>query len=296
MVRYQEPDGKSHGVIHLKIRRDLNMLVPKISVIMPVYNSEAYIRYAIESILNQTFSDFEFIIIDGASKDKSYEITQKYAQNDGRIVSLKTDENIGLIETLNMAIRIARGKYIARMDADDISLLDRLSKQFEYMEKNPEIGISGGTMQIVDMNGRVIGQRSYHLKDEEIRKNIFRHSPFSHPLIIIRKSVLDKAGFYDPEYNDAEDYELYFRIGKYAKFGNLVDILLKYRVHKNSVTISKIKKMEARTLEIRKKYSNGNGYSMTLFDEACNLVIHGSKYFVPYKIKIWIFNFIRNDK
>jgi len=261
---------------------------------MPVYNAEVYLQEAIESILNQTFKDFEFIIIDGYSTDNSYEIIKKYAKIDGRIVAIRTDENLKLIETLNMAIRIAKGKYIARMDADDISLSNRLQKQFDYMENNSEIGISGGTMQIIDTKGKVIGKRKYHLNDEHIRKNIFLYSPFSHPLIIIRKEILDKTGCYDPEYSHAEDYELYFRIGKYAKFGNLEDILLKYRVHKKSVTISKIQKMEAMTLKIRKKYSTGYGYSMTLYDKIYNMIIRMT-YFIPYKIKIWIFNFIRDE-
>lgn len=272
----------------------MSVETPKISVLMPVYNAEAYLQESIESILDQTFTDFEFIIIDGCSTDKSYEIIKQYETKDCRIVAIRTCENLKLIETLNLGIKIAKGKYIARMDADDISLSNRLRKQFDYMESNHGIGISGGTMQIVDKKGAVIGQRRYHLKDEEIRKNIFRYSPFSHPLIIIRRSVLDKAGFYDPKYNDAEDYELYFRIGRHSKFGNLADILIKYRVHEKSVTISKIQKMEARTLEIRRKYSNGHGYSMTLFDKLYNLVIHATKYFVPYKIKLRLFNFIRN--
>lgn len=273
---------------------DQNYKSPKISVVMPVYNAQAYLQEAIESILNQTFTYFEIIIVDGSSTDKSYEIIQKYAKADIRIVAIKTEKNLGLIKTLNMAIGIAKGKYIARMDADDISLPDRLIKQFDYMENNPEIGISGGTMQIIDNKGKSIGVRKYHLNDEQIRKNIFRYSPFSHPLIIIRRAILDKSGFYDQNYNHAEDYELYFRIGEYSKFGNLDATLLKYRVHNNSITISKIQKMEAMTLEIREKYSNGYGYSMTLFDKIYNIVIRMT-YFVPYKVKLQIFNLIRNE-
>jgi len=270
--------------------------IPAISVIMPVYNAEAYLHEAIESILNQTFADFEFIIIDDCSTDESYEIIKKYAKLDRRIVVLRNYENLKLSKTLNKAIKISKGKYVARMDADDISMPDRLKKQFDYMENNSEIGISGGTMQIIDFEGKVTGKRKYHMKDKDIRKNIFRYSPFSHPLIIIRKAVLSKAGFYNQDYNPAEDYEFYFRVGKYAKFGNLEDFLLKYRVHKNSMTISKIQKMEAMTLEIRKKYSHCHGYPMTLFDKMINSAITVSKYFVHYKIKIWLFNVMRNDK
>ncbi|HXK49687.1 MAG TPA: glycosyltransferase family 2 protein, partial [Clostridiales bacterium] len=116
-------------------------ITPAISVIMSVYNSEQYLQESIDSILDQTFNDFEFIITDDCSTDGSFEIIKSYAMLDKRIKYFRNSENIGLTKSLNLMLDIAKGKYIARMDSDDISMPDRFSKQFDFMENNPEIGV-----------------------------------------------------------------------------------------------------------------------------------------------------------
>lgn len=263
---------------------------------MPVYNAERYIAEAIESILNQTFKDFEFIIIDDFSTDNTWEIIQEYAKKDKRIIPLRNKENLKLSKTLNKGIAITKGKYIARMDADDISVEDRLQKQFDYMEKKSDVGIVGGTMEIRDLNNRIIGKRRYNLTDEQIRKKIYRYSPFCHPLVMIRKSVLNQIGGYDERWNPAEDYELYFRIGKCSKFANLDDILLIYRMVPKSMTIGSAKKMDLKTIKIRKKYSNEDPYKMSLFDRVYTFLQCLAIYIVPKKCKIWLFHFLRDSK
>lgn len=268
---------------------------PKISVLMPAYNTEKYIAEAIESILNQTFKDFEFIIIDDCSIDRTWEIIQEYASKDDRIVALRNKKNLKLSGTLNKGIKIARGDYIARMDADDISFPNRLEKQLDFMEKHPEIGISGATMEIINEASSIIGKRKYHLTDSEIRKHIFKYSPFSHPLVIIRRSVLQKVGYYDPKYNPAEDYELYFRIGRCSKFGNLPDILLLYRIMPKSMTTGSTKKMELKTLAIRDRAVKEYGYKMTITDKLYWILQYFSVFIIPAPIKIWLFNQLRNS-
>jgi len=268
---------------------------PKISVLMPAYNAEKYIAEAIKSILNQTFKNFEFIIIDDCSTDGTHSIIQKYAEKDNRIIVLRNEKNFKLSRTLNEGIKIAKADYIVRMDADDISIVNRLWRQIDYMERNSEIGISGGTMQIINKNGTIVGGRKYHLIDSEIRKYIFRYSPFSHPSIIIRKSILRKVGYYDSEYNPAEDYELYFRVGQYSKFGNLPDVLLKYRIIPKSMTTGLTKKMELKTLKIRKKAVKEYGYRMSLIDKIYWVLQYLSIFIFPPKIKIWLFNKLRNN-
>ena len=268
---------------------------PKISVLMPAYNAEKYIAEAIESILNQTFKDFEFIIIDDCSTDGTYSIIQRYAKRDDRMIVLKNEKNLKICETLNKGIEIAKGKYIARMDADDWSYPDRLEKQFKFMEENPEIGISGGTMEVCDEKMKVLNQRKYNLSDEEIRKKIFRYSPFSHPLVIIKKDILDKASFYDHDLVYAEDYDLYFRIGNFSKFGNLKDVILKYRMLENNSTSEKLKEMELKTLKIRKKAVKEYGYRMSLIDKIYWVLQYLSIFIFPPKIKIWLFNKLRNN-
>ena len=268
---------------------------PKISVLMPVYNTEKYIAEAIESILSQTFKDFEFIIVDDCSTDKTLEIIQKYAKIDNRIIALRNEKNLKICKALNKGIEIAKGKYIARMDADDWSYSDRLEKQFKFMEENSEIGISGGTMKVCDEKLKVLNQRRYNLSDKEIRKKLFRYSPFSHPLVIIRKNILDKAGFYNPDLVYAEDYDLYFRIGKFSKFGNLKDVILKYRMLENNSTSEKLKEMELKTLEIRKKAVKEYGYKMGLIDKLYSIGQYLSIFIIPSKMKIWMFNKLRNN-
>jgi glycosyltransferase involved in cell wall biosynthesis len=272
--------------------------VPKISVLMPAYNAEKYIGEAIESILNQTFRDFEFIIVDDYSTDRTWEIIQKYAKKDERIVPMKNDKNLRISRTLNKGLNLAKGKYIARMDADDWSYPDRFQKQFNFMEANPEIGISGGTMEVCDKKLVRIKKsyRKYNLTDKEIRKKIFRYSPFCHPLVMFRAEVLKKYNFYyGPALAIAEDYDLYFKIGMVSKFGNLEDILAKYRIVDDGTSVSKSRIQERLTLYIRIKAVFEYGYRMSFNDKLYFLGQFLSMFMIPQKFKIDLFNFFRND-
>lgn len=275
--------------------KKMSVRSPKISVIMPVYNAEEYLREAIESILNQTFTDFEFIIVDDASTDNSCKIIEEYSKKYERILVIKNANNFGIAETRTRGTKFAKGKYIGVADADDISIPTRLEKQYNYLEKHEDCGVVGGFIELFNSdNGKRIGVRKYNEDDANLRKKIFLYCPVAQPVCMIRKEVFDNIGYYDPKYPPVEDLDLWFRIGMKYKFANIQEILLKYRVHKRSSTILKIQTMEDITLELRKKYSHGYGYSMTLFDRIYNLMIPMTKYIVPYKFKIWIFNLIRN--
>lgn len=276
-------------------REEIIKELTKVSVVMPVYNAEAYLKDAIESILNQTFTDFEFIIVDDASTDNSYKIIEEYSKKDIRIVVLVNEKNLGIAETRTKGTKYAKGKYIAVADADDISISTRLEKQYNYLEKINDCGVVGGFIELFDSDtDRILGVRKYYEDDANLRKRLFLYCPVAQPVCMIRREVFDTLGYYDPKYPPAEDLDLWFRIGTKYKFANIQEILVKYRVHENSATISKIQTMEAMTLEIRKKYSHGYGYSMTLFDKIYNYSIQITK-FVPYKIKIWAFNFLRDE-
>ncbi|ABE53092.1 glycosyltransferase family 2 protein [Methanococcoides burtonii] len=267
----------------------------KISVVMPAYNAEAYLKDSIESILDQTYTDFEFIIVDDASTDNSHEIIEEYSKKDKRIVVLRNEINLGIAETRTKGTKYSKGKYIAVSDADDISILTRLEKQYNYLEEHKDCGVVGGFIELFDSDtSKIIGVRKYYEDDANLRKRLFLYCPVAQPVCMMRKEVFETLGYYDPKYPPAEDLDLWFRIGTKYKFANIQEILLKYRVHKKSATISTTKKMEAMTLKIRKKYSHGYGYSMTLFDKVYNLSIRTTK-FVPYNIKIWVFNFIRDE-
>lgn len=265
---------------------------PLISVIIPAYNAEKYISEAITSILNQTFRYFELIAIDDCSTDNTFRIIKHFSGQDSRVVAVSNTKNLKLAKTLNLGISMARGKYIARMDADDWSFPDRLEKQFTFLEKHRNVGILGGSMVVCDQSLNPTTQRQYQLTNRSIRKRLFFYSPFSHPTIMIRKSILDKSGNYDPDFNPAEDYELYFRIGQVSKFANLQQVLLKYRVVPHSMTTGGTKKMELMTLNIRKRYFNA--YKATISERIFCLIQYFSVYIIPYSIKSKIFYLTRS--
>ena len=206
-----------------------------ISVVMSVYNAEKYLKESIESILNQTFKNFEFIIINDGSTDRSLEIIENYAKKDDRIVVISR-ENRGLITSLNEGIEKAKGKYIVRMDADDISLPNRCKKQIEFMEKNSDIAISGSAA-IVFRDDKESLWRVY--EDEKmIKAELLFSSPFIHPSVIMRRDLICKYNLlYDKSYIHAEDLELWNRMSRYGlKMANINKPLLKYRDTPNSVT------------------------------------------------------------
>jgi glycosyltransferase involved in cell wall biosynthesis len=212
--------------------------MPKVTVLMPVYNGEKYLREAIDSILNQTFTNFEFLIIDDGSTDKSLKIINSY--QDHRIRLVQNFTNKGIAHSLNSGIDIARGEYIARMDCDDISLSERLEKQINYLEKNLEIGILGTPCILftnIDKNDRLY---PVPITDLEIRWTILLSNPFAHPSIVMRHSILSKNKLKyntDINANFVEDYELWIRFLQYTKGENLKEPLLKYRLE-NGVTNS----------------------------------------------------------
>lgn len=266
---------------------------PLVSIIMPAWNAEKFISHAIESMLNQTLNDFEFIIIDDFSTDGTKKIIKEYQKQDSRIKIISNKSNVKLAKSLNIGIQSAKGKYIARMDADDDSLPERLELQVNYMNAHPEVGIVGGSMNIIDVNGRKIGTREYPLDDQAIRTKLFRFSPFSHPLVMMQKEALTHVGLYDPAWNPAEDYELYFRIGNKYKFGNLKDYLLNYRILSSSMTSTSILKMEKRTLEIRDLYKKSTKYKYTISDKIYRTLEQISTYILPSRIRVRLFMLLR---
>ncbi|MCP8319033.1 MAG: glycosyltransferase, partial [Candidatus Methylarchaceae archaeon HK01B] len=142
------------------------MKSPKITILMSVYNGEKYLREAIDSILNQTFKDFEFLIINDGSTDRTVEILRSY--HDSRIKIITNEKNMGLTKSLNKGLKIARSEYVARMDADDISYPRRLEVQYEYMKKNPDVGIVGSWNDVIDDKGNTIDYRKHSLSSEDI--------------------------------------------------------------------------------------------------------------------------------
>jgi len=200
---------------------------PQVSVLMPVYNSEKYIREAIESMLNQIYTDFEFIIILDPSIDNSQAIIESYA--DPRIVLINNTERLGLPRSLNHGLAISRGEFVARMDADDISLPERLEKQVAFMNMHSEIGVCGTWIKYFGEKNLVL---AFPADDATIRCKLLFENNIAHPSVIIRRSIIVENNlFYNPAFTEVEDYEFWRRCSSYLSFANLGEILLLYRLH-----------------------------------------------------------------
>jgi glycosyltransferase involved in cell wall biosynthesis len=211
--------------------------MPKVSVILPVYNGARFIAKAITSILDQTFRNFEFIIIDDGSTDKTVSIINSFRDN--RIILLRNSTNLGIVESLNKGIRHAQGDYVCRMDADDISMESRFDQQVKYLENNQNIAVVGSQIILIDECDLEIGKIKYPITSQEIRRSIFIHNPFAHGATMIRARVLSECGLYDQRYLHNEDYDLWLRIGTKYRLANLSVPLLKRRIHISSITMKK---------------------------------------------------------
>lgn len=204
----------------------MNAVFPLVSVIMPVYNAAPYLREAIDSILNQTFTDFELLAIDDGSTDNSRNIISEYT--DSRIRLIVNDKNLKIVKTLNKGIALSRGKYIARMDSDDISVLDRLEKQVKYMELHPDVDICGSNFRVFGTFGEELA--CYPSDDVSIRKAMIKSCSFCHPSVIMRKASLVRYNLkYDEQFLYAEDYDLWSKGILYLKYHNIDEVLLNYR-------------------------------------------------------------------
>lgn len=210
-----------------------------ISVIMSIYSEKVeWIRESIDSILNQTFSDFEFIVInDNPKREDNKKILSGYAQKDNRIVILTNEENIGLTKSLNKGLDIAKGIYVARMDADDISLPTRFQKQVDFLENNSEYIVCGTNISYFGEKKKFTYSDWIKYENDEIKASLMFNSCFAHPTVMIRKSVLDQNNIrYDEIYKQAQDYRLWEILSDYGKYFNLEEKLLKYRISKNQVS------------------------------------------------------------
>jgi len=225
---------------------------PLVSVLLSVCNGEKYLAEAIDSILSQAYQNFEFIIIDDGSTDDTLKIINSYG--DERII-LISRENRGLVASLNEGIQKARGKYIARMDADDISMPARLEEQVKVMEQDDTLGVCGTSVIGFGSDQK---ERLWILTsdDQSLKAELLFSSCFSHPTVMMRKELLAAHSLlYDERFKHAEDFELWTRIAKYTKFANLKTPLLKYRVLEDSITREADRDMEKRYKVIKAIYS-----------------------------------------
>lgn len=265
---------------------------PKVTVLMPVYNAEKYVGEAIQSILNQTFTDFEFLIINDGSTDSSLDIILSYT--DSRIKVFNSNLNYGHVYHLNCGIEIAKGEYIARMDADDISLLNRLEKQVAFMDENPDIGVCGTWYEIIGGQDSV----KHSIDDVNIRLDLLTHSALGHPTVILRTQILIQFNLrYDPLWVPAEDYWFWIELSRHCKLANLPHILLQYRTHHAQISSrcrhdqrQKVELIRNRQIEIllnRKLTAEEKNYHRLLLQEQeINDIDIDIDYFV--NLKFWV--------
>lgn len=213
------------------------MSTPRVSVVMSVWNGELFLREAVESILEQTFRDFEFIVIDDGSSDRSASILESYRISDSR-VRVYHQQNSGLVESLNRGCRLASGKYIARMDADDVAISNRLLWQVEFMESNPHVGVLGGAVQFINADGRCLNTCILPVGNKEIKSALLSNCVIVHPTVLIRKDVFLSVGGYRRCVVDAEDYDLWLRIAESWQVANLEKTVLRRRHHANQLSVS----------------------------------------------------------
>lgn len=201
-----------------------------ISVVMPVYNAAPFLKEAVDSLLMQSFLDFELIVVEDASTDHSLEILDTY--RDSRILVLKNEVNRGNYPSRNIGMSVAKGKYICVMDADDIALPHRLAVQFQFMETHPEILACGSAYQVIGSNEMYRSVQNY----ESIQEALLLDNCFLHPSLCFRTSVLKKIGMYNEDYIYASDYDFLCKMALVGPIVNLPDILMKYRWHNGQIT------------------------------------------------------------
>lgn len=218
---------------------NLTQKPPLISVIMSVYNNDRFLKIAIDSILSQTFRDFEFLIVDDGSTDRSPQILQSCAAKDDRIRIIR-QANQGVTRSLNTLIQKAKGEFLARMDADDISCPTRFAQQVQFLQQHPEVVCVGGCYDFIDEAGRVLMHHQTATTDAEIQQlALTGNTPINHPSAMMRRSAVVLVGGYDPSFKSAQDLDLWLKLGEVGKLANLPETVLLYRQHAQSASEQK---------------------------------------------------------
>lgn len=255
---------------------------PKVSVIMSVYNGSNFLDQAIDHVLKQTFSDFEFIIVDDKSTDNSPETITAWMIKDSRIKIIKNDQNIGLTKSLNNAIRESGGEYIARIDVDDICYPERIANQVAFLDVHQGYALVGSWAEIIDYKNNILRVVKYPTECVDLKKDLIKYNPFFHSSIMIRKSVLDDVGLYNENFKFAQDYELYFRIAKKYDLANLPLILIRYRESIDSVTSRKNRKQISLVIKAKLKALGDKQYPKWCY---IYLIKDCLAWLIPIKIK-----------
>ncbi len=269
---------------------------PLISIVMSAYNVEEYISQAIESILCQTFKDFELIIIDDHSTDNTLGIIKDFVKKDPRIKIVNNRKNLKIAASLNKGIKLSKSEIIARMDPDDIAHPDRLRRQFNFLRNNPNIAVVGSNILVINPEGKLISKREYPTTSKELKKVMFKYSPFAHPVIMFRKKVFDEFGGYDMKTVPCEDIALWFKIGSKYEFASIKKPLLKYRLIKTSGSHSNLKRLELIGLKLKINSVLKYNYRFSVGDIVYNFLEYSSLIFMSDRFRIWFYEQLRRRR
>ncbi|MFA6005779.1 MAG: glycosyltransferase [Patescibacteria group bacterium] len=270
---------------------------PLVSVVMPVYNAGRFLSEAIDSILNQTYRKFEFIIIDDASTDESWSVIKQYKRKyPKKIFAIRMAKNMnrGGDTCASEGIKRARGQYIARMDADDISHPERLAKQVAYLQKHQDIFMVGSSAYVINGDGKRTGEKNMPTTNEAIYREYFTFHPMIHPTIMFRNGVVKQKPFYKTVLPTNNDYYTFFEfISKGLKFANMSEHLLHYRIYGKNDSLRHIKKSFLNTLRARWSIYKTYGYPLDLRTVVQNLTQCAVVLLLPESITYFIYLFAR---
>lgn len=272
--------------------------LPLVSVIMPAYNAEHYIELAVESIINQTYQNFELIVVNDASKDGTGVVLRRLAKHypkKMRVIHLKKNVNRGGDGAGNIGFTYAKGDFIARMDADDIAHPERLERQVKYFLAHPKCAVLGTNAQIIDQNGEVIGQKLMPQSHKEIFAEYFSLHPMIHPTIMVRRSaLLNKGQFYRTDLNSNNDYLTFFTmIVSGLQFHNLQEKLLKYRFHTTNDSLAHVKRTFKNVIWTRNDIVKNFGYKPTVIGWVKHYIQYAMAMALPEKVILWIYLLMR---
>jgi glycosyltransferase involved in cell wall biosynthesis len=232
------------------MRSPVAVRAPRVSVVIPVYNGEAYLAEAITSVLGQTLEELELVAVDDGSQDGSRAILERYAREDDRIRVVANERNLGASAAMNRGWRLARSPYIARMDADDVALPGRLSRQVEFLDAHPSVAAVGGGAITIDSGGRRLSTVRFPTSHRAIRSTLLRHNCISHSSVTMRRAVLAAVGGYRFGC-DAEDYDLWLRLSEHFELAAVPEPVILYRLHLQQISISSLERMVTAALLLR---------------------------------------------
>lgn len=264
-----------------------NIKNPLVSVVMPAYNAGDFLRPAIDSILNQTYINFELIVVNDASEDETFKILPSYKKLDKRIRVINTKANLGVAKSASLGVSHAKGQFVARMDADDVAVPTRIEKQIKFLLDHKDVVAVGGQCELINKDGVKMGEKRFPTEDKQVRNMIFSSVPLQQPTLMVNRSLLP-ADFvwYDENYSSAEELELLFKLFRFGKVRNLKDTVLKYRMHDHNTSLINPKRTFYLTLKTRFIAVLKYGYTPTFKGVITTLL---QAIFVSFMPNPWIY-------